>query len=179
MLKECWRKKKKDEHKGAGEGGRLKLGLTPVKLLILRECLISARACVRACMAVCVCVRLLVFVGHKSMRRAVAFTLGLARSCGGSMQQVRCQSAGRVDVTTLKSRTPHSNITQRNPPAFVVSLLCLFVSATLLYSLLLWLHSIALCCSALWGSHIAGAFVGVSHCDDLMWAVREHQIVSI
>lgn len=174
------KKEKKRWAQRSGRGRKTKAGFDTCQIIdfawVFDQC-----TCMCACLhgRVCVCVRLLVFVGHKSMRRAVAFTLGLARSCGGSMQQVRCQSAGRVDVTTLKSRTPHSNITQRNPPAFVVSLLCLFVSATLLYSLLLWLHSIALCCSALWGSHIAGAFVGVSHCDDLMWAVREHQIVSI
>lgn len=133
---------------------------------------------------VCVRVCLPVFAGYKSMRRAVAFTLRPALSCGGGMLQVKCQSAGHADMRTFKHDLQDgiSHAALRNhaakPSFFSLSCPCVLLTISLLQPLLLLLllHSVALCCSALLDSHTAGVSVGVSPCDDLMWAAREHPL---
>lgn len=114
------------------------------------------------------------------MRPAVAFTLRLPRSwkrqhITGEVSISR--ACGHEDFEIVS--TPHTTLLFwycfLSPPCFL-SCLCAFAR---LSPLLLRLHAVALCCSALRGSHTAGVFVGVSPCDDLMWAVREHPIVSI
>lgn len=56
----------------------------------------------------------------KSMRWAVAFTLRPAQSCGGSVLQVRCQSAGHVDITI------HQAVKKNPPPLVAPPFLCVF-----------------------------------------------------
>lgn len=168
------------------EGGRLKPGLTPVKLLTLCVCLIRVTTWV--CMRVCVWLwraGLLAALGYKSMRQAAAFT------SKASADMWRQHATGEVSINGKRRVQPQvtrGHDRQRCTShaalkyhAVKSSLSCLLSLCAffLLSSLLLWLHSIALCCSALGDSHTAGVFVGVSPRDDLMWAVREHPIVSI
>lgn len=55
----------------------------------------------------------------KSIQWAVAFTLRRAQSCGGSMLQVRCQSAGHVDITIHQA-------VKKSPSSCRIPLLCVF-----------------------------------------------------
>lgn len=103
------------------------------------------------------------------------FTLGPEWSCEGSRQQVRCRSTGRSDIGGLLNAENTPALVVPSPP-FLPPSLRLFVSVPLLHSCLYCRDCTALPDAALLSeaATLRAAFVGVSHCDDLMWAAQEH-----
>lgn len=74
----------------------------------------------------------------------------------------RTSQASLVCLHTVKKK--------KNPPVFVMSLLPSLCGSALFFIVVIAQCCLMLCC---WDSHTAGIFVGVSPCDDLMWAVWE------